>query len=363
MNRLDQQEPTGHNGDPMSLERVKQKAVAGFAAFTGWMSKGKDRLTGQFKRLTDPERKLVHRQLQAIKPVRVEPAEPSSRDHVATHPETRSDRPEATGQVVPTVQRIEVTAPVMPIEEPSPVDEAPDRTFERNRQPDRPDLYHVTPGKPSLIEDTAVHEIVDESTLAAADETMIVPVVGRSQTDSPQSQQPSQKMAASSEMDVSDRPSVRLAAGSAPIPAREPVTLINNHFLERYLPGVSSFLSYYRKRRKADRAIRRNSRERVYRLKGYTTVAKVNRKRQSEKKQRLLRRVLIGIIAILTLVILFQIYNPFKDLSEWYRILGFDSLDELTQTTTNSTTSSSGQIIVTAPTTVSTGSTTSTAAR
>ena len=127
--------------------------------------------------------------------------------------------------------------------------------------------------------------------------------------------------------------------------------------MEQHFPDLLQFLDSYRKRRKADRSIRRNSRERVYRLKGYTTVAKVNRKRQSEKRQRLLRRVLISIIALLTLILLFQLYNPFKDLTEWYRILGVDSFSELienpTATGTSNPSNPSGtfQTVITSPTT------------
>ncbi len=97
----------------------------------------------------------------------------------------------------------------------------------------------------------------------------------------------------------------------------------------------------YRKRRANDRSIRRNSREKVYRLKGYTTVAKVNRKYASERRQRILRRILTIIIAILTLILLFKLYNPFTDMGEWSRIFGIDSLNK---TATSQTTSSvSGQ--------------------
>ncbi len=95
----------------------------------------------------------------------------------------------------------------------------------------------------------------------------------------------------------------------------------------------------YRKRRANDRSIRRDSRERVYRLKGYTTVAKVNRRFASERRQRILRRILTVIIAILTLILLFKLYNPFTDLDEWSRIFGIDSLGK---TTTARATTSSG---------------------
>lgn len=87
---------------------------------------------------------------------------------------------------------------------------------------------------------------------------------------------------------------------------------------------------------KADKIkpIKRNSKERVYRLKGYTTVDKINRKRNSEIKQRFLRRILVIIVSVLIIIILFTIYNPFKDLSEIFRILGLDQQSTTTVTTT-----------------------------
>ena len=93
---------------------------------------------------------------------------------------------------------------------------------------------------------------------------------------------------------------------------------------------------------KADKIkpIKRNSKERVYRLKGYTTVDKINRKRNSEIKQRFLRRILVIIVSILIIIILFNIYNPFKDLSEMFRILGLDQKSTTTEITYTIATSS-----------------------
>lgn len=88
--------------------------------------------------------------------------------------------------------------------------------------------------------------------------------------------------------------------------------------------------------------IRRRSRQKVYRLKGYTTVAKINHKRQSERQQRFLRQLLVLLISILLLFLLFQLYNPIKDLSEWYRIIGIRDISDLTrESTTESATGSS----------------------
>ena len=92
--------------------------------------------------------------------------------------------------------------------------------------------------------------------------------------------------------------------------------------------------------------IRRRSRQKVYRLKGYTTVAKINHKRQSERQQRFLRQLLVLLICILLLFLLFQLYNPIKDLSEWYRIIGIRDISDLTResTTDSSTSDPSGNV-------------------
>lgn len=81
--------------------------------------------------------------------------------------------------------------------------------------------------------------------------------------------------------------------------------------------------------------IRRRSRQKVYRLKGYTTVAKINHKRQSERQQRLLRQLLVFLICVLLLFLAFQLYNPIKDLSEWYRIIGIRDISDLTRESTS----------------------------
>ncbi|NCA97824.1 MAG: hypothetical protein EOM08_00675 [Clostridia bacterium] len=87
-------------------------------------------------------------------------------------------------------------------------------------------------------------------------------------------------------------------------------------------------LDVQRDSKQAVRAIRRVGQERVYRLKGYTTVAKINRKRQSERQQRFLRRILLILFAVLLAILLMNVYNPIQDLSEWYRIIGIKHLGE-----------------------------------
>lgn len=75
-------------------------------------------------------------------------------------------------------------------------------------------------------------------------------------------------------------------------------------------------------------AIKRVGKERVYRLKGYTTVAKINRKRQSERQQRFLRRILFILFAFLLVILLANVYNPIRDFTEWYRIIGIKHLTD-----------------------------------
>ncbi len=87
-------------------------------------------------------------------------------------------------------------------------------------------------------------------------------------------------------------------------------------------------LDLKRDSKQAVKAIRRVGQERVYRLKGYTTVAKINRKRQSERQQRFLRRALLILFAVLLAILLLNVYNPIQDLSEWYRIIGVKHLGE-----------------------------------
>jgi len=100
--------------------------------------------------------------------------------------------------------------------------------------------------------------------------------------------------------------------------------------------------------------IRRRSRQKVYRLKGYTTVAKVNRKRQAERQQRLLRRALLFVIVIVAIILMYNYINPFKNIAEWYRFVGISSLAEIitgkttTQPTTELTVETTESAIITA---------------
>ncbi len=90
--------------------------------------------------------------------------------------------------------------------------------------------------------------------------------------------------------------------------------------------------------KKRIKPIRRRGRQRVYRLAGYTTVSKINSRRKSESRQRVLRQILLILLVVLAVILLFRLYNPIKDLSEWYRIIGIKELKDLAgiETTTSS---------------------------
>lgn len=106
---------------------------------------------------------------------------------------------------------------------------------------------------------------------------------------------------------------------------------------------------------KKAKPIRRRGRQKVYRLKGYTTVAKVNRKRQAERQQRLLRRALLFVIVIIAIILMYNYINPFKNIAEWYRFIGISSLAEIItgKTTTGTTIDLSSETTESASSTVS----------
>jgi len=60
----------------------------------------------------------------------------------------------------------------------------------------------------------------------------------------------------------------------------------------------------------------------VYRLRGYTTTTRVDKKVRTEQNQRTLRNILVAAICALILAVLLIIFNPFRDLKEIFRIIG-----------------------------------------
>lgn len=63
----------------------------------------------------------------------------------------------------------------------------------------------------------------------------------------------------------------------------------------------------------------------IYRLKGYTTVDKINRRFQQERSQRTLRHILTFLMVVILLIILIALYNPITNLDEIKKISGGQS--------------------------------------
>jgi hypothetical protein len=103
---------------------------------------------------------------------------------------------------------------------------------------------------------------------------------------------------------------------------------------DRRSDTMTRITNFYRRDTALNADSQRKSGHRVFRLKGYTTVGKINRKFAQERQQRTLRNILTTLMVILLLIILFVIYNPFKDMSEFRKISGEDSLYKSRTTTT-----------------------------
>ncbi len=103
---------------------------------------------------------------------------------------------------------------------------------------------------------------------------------------------------------------------------------------DRFGGSMTKVTDFYRRSNIIDAESQRKAGRRVFRLKGYTTVGKINRKFKQERQQRALRNILTTLMVILLLIILFVIYNPFKDMSEFRKISGEDSLYKNRTTTT-----------------------------
>lgn len=65
---------------------------------------------------------------------------------------------------------------------------------------------------------------------------------------------------------------------------------------------------------------------RVYKMIGYTTSARVDRKFVLEARQRKLRKILVYVLALTIVGMILAINKPIKNIGEFKRILGIDSL-------------------------------------
>lgn len=69
--------------------------------------------------------------------------------------------------------------------------------------------------------------------------------------------------------------------------------------------------------------LKRHSRQKVYRLKGYTTIARVNRKRRREYIRRQRNFLLISVVLIVAIIIIFMWIDPIPKLRDLLHDLGF----------------------------------------
>ncbi|MGI6545645.1 MAG: hypothetical protein ACOX2M_04285 [Fastidiosipilaceae bacterium] len=69
--------------------------------------------------------------------------------------------------------------------------------------------------------------------------------------------------------------------------------------------------------------LNRQGKAKIYRLKGYTSVARVNRKQRRDREHHrvVTVRIVLSLIALLLIAIL--IWNPFSTLREFFHALGF----------------------------------------
>jgi len=86
--------------------------------------------------------------------------------------------------------------------------------------------------------------------------------------------------------------------------------------MARNLPGVDG------RKRFSLRLYLPVGRPRVYRLKGYTTLRKVERKLKAGRAQRLLWKILAIALVLLVVAYLLLQFNPFTNLPEIFRMIG-----------------------------------------
>ncbi len=113
-----------------------------------------------------------------------------------------------------------------------------------------------------------------------------------------------------------------------PNPVRKALNFIKAVFQSISDIITESVSNLFRKKNKdvqAEPVLRKRhgiNRTRVYRLRGYTTTSRVDKKVYAEQNQRLLRNFLVAAIFVLIIAILLFIFNPLKDLRELFRMIG-----------------------------------------
>lgn len=102
---------------------------------------------------------------------------------------------------------------------------------------------------------------------------------------------------------------------------------------KRYIKNIPSRVQnkYLRYRNEKSRMPKRTGKNRVYVLVGYTSKANIDRRFRAEKLQNMIRRTLLILILIVSLVITYKmLFDQFGDTEEFKQIIGINGIDDLT---------------------------------
>ncbi len=99
--------------------------------------------------------------------------------------------------------------------------------------------------------------------------------------------------------------------------------------LQRGMRSLFVRPAHVRKQKKKRDRIRQTDRERVYKLRGYTTVESVIAKRKAQRRFRIAQRLTITLMCVGLLGYVVFRNNPFTDFEEWMRMVGIHKAQNL----------------------------------
>lgn len=101
---------------------------------------------------------------------------------------------------------------------------------------------------------------------------------------------------------------------------------------KRALRGFARHIRSQRENRKSQKktlAVKQTDRERVYKLRGYTTMEKVNAKRGAQRRFKFVQRAFITLLCVGALCYVAFKNNPFTDIDELLRIIGIQQTQSI----------------------------------
>ncbi|HHU54170.1 MAG TPA: hypothetical protein GXZ43_08915 [Clostridiaceae bacterium] len=110
---------------------------------------------------------------------------------------------------------------------------------------------------------------------------------------------------------------------------KEPAIRLNTETLKQYLKPARNINLPDSQREQVSYKpweIDRRNGSKVYELVGYTTLSKIHHGIKKEKRQSLLKRILITLMLFIIIVIILYALNPIKDLVDFRRIIGIKSM-------------------------------------